>query len=171
MLYGTPISAASSRALFEMHKLNLKTRRITMNQISLLLENQDVQAVDGVTFDRLNPITGDVATRASAAQIADAKRAADAAAAAFPAWSSTGPSLRRKILLKAADELEARAGQFVQLMATETGATAGWAGFNVSLAAGMLREAAAMTTQISGEIISSCKTRCLAMTVRRAAGA
>ena len=74
-----------------------------MNQISLLLENQDVQAVDGVTFDRLNPITGEVATRASAAQIADAKRAADAAAAAFPAWSSTGPTLRRKILLKAAD--------------------------------------------------------------------
>ena len=29
-----------------------------MNQINLLLENQDVQAVDGVTFDRLDPITG-----------------------------------------------------------------------------------------------------------------
>ena len=141
-----------------------------MNQISLLLENQDVQAVDGVTFDRLNPITGDVATRASAAQIADAKRAADAAAAAFPAWSSTGPSLRRMILLKAADELEARAGQFVELMATETGATAGWAGFNVGLAAGMLREAAAMTTQISGEIIPSDKPGCLAMAVRQPAG-
>ena len=44
-----------------------------MNQISLLLENQDVEAVDGVTFDRLDPITGDVATRAAAAQIADAQ--------------------------------------------------------------------------------------------------
>ena len=42
-----------------------------MNQINLLLENQDVQAVDGVTFDRLNPVTGDVATRAAAAKIAD----------------------------------------------------------------------------------------------------
>ena len=57
-----------------------------MNQISLLLENKDVQAVDGVTFDRLNPITGAVATRAAAAQVSDAKRAADAAAAAFPSW-------------------------------------------------------------------------------------
>jgi acyl-CoA reductase-like NAD-dependent aldehyde dehydrogenase len=73
-------------------------------------------------------------------------------------------------LLKAADELEARAGQFVELMATETGATAGWAGFNVSLAAGMLREAAAMTTQISGEIIPSDKPGCLAMAVRQPAG-
>jgi acyl-CoA reductase-like NAD-dependent aldehyde dehydrogenase len=64
-----------------MHEPNLKPGGYAMNQISLLLENRDVQAVDGVTFDRLNPVTGDVATRASAAQIADAKRAADAAAA------------------------------------------------------------------------------------------
>ena len=141
-----------------------------MNQINLLLENQDVQAVNGVTFDRLDPITGEVATRASAAQIADAKRAADAAAAAFPGWAATGPSLRRKILLKAADELEAKASQFVALMATETGATAGWAGFNVMLAAGMLREAAAMTTQISGEVIPSDKPGCIAMAMRQPAG-
>ena len=45
-----------------------------MNQISLLLENQDVEAIDGVTFDRLNPITGEVATRAAAA--ADRRRQA-----------------------------------------------------------------------------------------------
>jgi acyl-CoA reductase-like NAD-dependent aldehyde dehydrogenase len=141
-----------------------------MNQISLLLENQDVEAVNGVTFDRLNPITGDVATRAAAGQIADAKRAADAAAAAFPAWSSTGPSQRRMILLKAADILASKTAQFVALMAEETGATAGWAGFNVHLAAGMLREAASMTTQISGEVIPSDKPGCIAMAIRQPAG-
>jgi acyl-CoA reductase-like NAD-dependent aldehyde dehydrogenase len=79
-----------------------------MNQISLLLENKDVQAVDGVTFDRLNPVTGDIATRAAAAQIEDATRAADAAAAAFPSWSATGPNQRRAILLKAADVWRAK---------------------------------------------------------------
>lgn len=141
-----------------------------MNQINLLLENQDVQAVDGVTFDRLDPLTGDVATRAAAAQIADATRAADAAAAAFPAWSATGPGARRKILLKAADVLEANTPKFIELMATETGATAGWAGFNVMLAAGMLREAAAMTTQIAGEVIPSDKPGCLSMAIRQPAG-
>jgi acyl-CoA reductase-like NAD-dependent aldehyde dehydrogenase len=141
-----------------------------MNQISLLLENRDVEAVDGVTFDRLDPISGAVATRAAAAQIADALRAADAAAAAFPAWSSTGPALRRKILLKAADALEAKTAQFIALMASETGATAGWAGFNVGLAANMLREAASMTTQIAGEVIPSDKPGCIAMAVRQPAG-
>ena len=144
--------------------------KIAMNQINLLLENQDVEAIDGVTFERLNPMTGEVATRAAAAKIADVKRAADAAAAAFPAWSATGPSQRRMILLKAADVLASKAPQFIELMAAETGSTAGWAGFNVHLAAGMLREAASMTTQISGEVIPSDKPGCIAMAIRQPAG-
>ncbi|MBI5261997.1 MAG: aldehyde dehydrogenase [Bradyrhizobium sp.] len=141
-----------------------------MHQIALLLDSKDVSAANGATFDRLDPITGNVASRAAAAQVADVRRAADAAAAAFPAWSATGPSARRSILLKAADLLQAKAPQFAELMAVETGATAGWAGFNVHLAAGMLREAAAMTTQISGEVIPSDKPGCIAMAVRQPAG-
>jgi len=144
--------------------------KIAMNKINLLLENQDVEAIDGVTFERLNPMTGEVATRAAAAKIADVKRAADAAAAAFPAWSATGPSARRMILLKAADVLASKTPQFIELMAAETGSTAGWAGFNVHLAAGMLREAASMTTQISGEVIPSDKPGCIAMAIRQPAG-
>src|SRR6478672_5752498 len=141
-----------------------------MYEISLLLESKDVPASNGATFDRLNPVTGDIASRAAAAQIADAKRAADTAAAAFPAWSATGPNARRAILLKAADLLASKAPQFIELMAAQTGATAGWVGFNVHLAAGMLREAAAMTTQISGEVIPSDKPGCIAMAIRQPAG-
>src|SRR6187399_2022570 len=141
-----------------------------MYEISLLLESKDVPASNGTTFDRLNPVTGDIASRAAAAQIADAKRAADTAAAAFPAWSATGPTQRRMILLEAADLLVSKTPQFVALMAEETGATAGWAGFNVHLAAGMLREAASMTTQISGEVIPSDKPGCIAMAMRQPAG-
>ncbi|MDP1585741.1 MAG: aldehyde dehydrogenase family protein, partial [Bradyrhizobium sp.] len=114
-------------------------------------------------------MTGEVATRAAAAKIADVKRAADAAAAAFLAWSATGPSQRRMILLKAADVLASKTPQFIELMAAETGSTAGWAGFNVHLAAGMLREAASMTTQISGEVIPSDKPGCIAMAIRQPA--
>ena len=55
-------------------------------------------------------------------------------------------------------------------MATEIGATAGWARFNVKLAAGMLREAASLTTQITGEIIPSDKPGCVSMAVRQPAG-
>jgi acyl-CoA reductase-like NAD-dependent aldehyde dehydrogenase len=141
-----------------------------MMDINLLIDDRDVAASTGATFDRRDPITGDVASRAAAASVADAQAAADAAAAAFPAWSKLGPNARRSVLLKAADLLEGRAAEFVNLMATEIGATAGWAQFNVKLAAGMLREAASLTTQITGEIIPSDKPGCVSMAVRQPAG-
>ncbi|MBL0405198.1 aldehyde dehydrogenase [Microvirga aerilata] len=138
--------------------------------INLLIDDRDVAASNGATFERRDPITGEVASRAAAASVADAQAAADAAAAAFPAWSKLGPNARRTVLLKAADLLEGRAAEFVALMASEIGATAGWAQFNVKLAAGMLREAASLTTQITGEIIPSDKPGCVSMAVRQPAG-
>jgi benzaldehyde dehydrogenase (NAD) len=45
-----------------------------------------------------------------------------------------------------------------------------WGGFNVFLAAGMLREAAALTTQIVGEVIPSDVPGSLAMAIRQPAG-
>jgi acyl-CoA reductase-like NAD-dependent aldehyde dehydrogenase len=138
--------------------------------INLLIDDRDIAAADGATFERRDPITGEVASRASAASPDDAKAAADAAASAFPVWSKLGPNARRMVLLKAADLLEGRAGEFVNLMATEIGATAGWAQFNVKLAAGMLREAASLTTQITGEIIPSDKPGCVSMAIRQPAG-
>jgi len=138
--------------------------------IDLLIGGRPVAAASGARFERIDPVLGGVATRAAAASVEDAARAAEAAAAAFPAWSGLGPSARRAALMKAADLLDAAAPQFVEAMTCETGATAAWAGFNVKLAAGMLREAAAMTTQISGEVIPSDKPNCLAMAIRKPAG-
>jgi benzaldehyde dehydrogenase (NAD) len=122
------------------------------------------------TFDRLNPVTGEVATTAPAASVADANAACDAAAAAFPAWSAMGPNARRALLMKAATALEAKAPQFIEAMMGEIGATQGWAGFNLMLAAGIVREAAAMTTQIGGEVIPSDKPGCIAMALREPVG-
>ena len=138
--------------------------------IALLIDGKDVAAADGATYDRHDPVSGTVATRAAAASVADANAAADAAAAAFPAWAATSPSQRRALLLNAADKLEARTDTFIQAMSAETGSTALWAGRNVTLAAEMLREAGSMTTQIGGEVIPSDKPGCLAMTIRQPAG-
>jgi benzaldehyde dehydrogenase (NAD) len=124
----------------------------------------------GSTFDRINPVTGEVASTALAATIADADAACDAAAAAFTGWSALGPNDRRSLLMKAADELEARAPRFIAAMMAEIGATQAWAGFNLKLAAGIVREAAAMTTQIGGEVIPSDKPGCLAMALREPVG-
>ncbi|MGO7420553.1 aldehyde dehydrogenase, partial [Rhizobium ruizarguesonis] len=124
----------------------------------------------GRTYDRLDPFTEKLASRAAAASLEDVAAAVDAASAAFGACSKTGPGQRRAILMKAADIMDSKVGEFTRLMIEETGSTAPWAGFNVMLAANILREAGAMTTQISGEIIPSDKPGTLAMGVRQAAG-
>ncbi len=122
------------------------------------------------TFDRLDPVTGDLATQAAAASVADAQAAADSAQAAFPAWAALGPNARRALLNKAAVALEGKAAELVDAMMGEIGATEGWARFNLMLAAGMIREAAALTTQIAGEVIPSDKPGCIALALREPAG-
>jgi len=139
--------------------------------IGFLIDGEERQAQSGATYDRNDPYTGKLATRAAAAGVADAKMAVDAAAAAFKSWSKTGPGERRALLMKAADIMDSKVGEFTRLMLEETGGTAPWAGFNVMLAANMLREAGAMTTQIAGEVIPSNNPAItLAMGIRQPAG-
>ena len=122
------------------------------------------------TFTRTNPVTGDVASTAEAMQPDDIPAIAEKAQAGFAEWSKMGPNARRAVLMKAADALEAKKDEFVAAMMGEIGATAGWAMFNLGLAAGMVREAAAITTQVQGEVIPSDKPGCLAMALREPVG-
>jgi len=141
-----------------------------MNEVSMLIGGQSSAASEGATFERLNPVTGEVASRAPAATLADADAAVAAAARAFPAWSALSPTERRLRLLKAADLMDARTGEFIAIGVAETGAMANWIGFNVHLAANMLREAAAMTSQIEGAIIPTDVPNNMSMAVRQACG-
>ncbi len=147
-----------------------RDKESTMSDSSMLINGLSVSAERNATFERRNPLDGSLATRAPAASAADAVLAVEAAAEAFKTWSQTGPSQRRTLLLKAADALEAKTPKFIEAVTAETGATGMWAGFNVTLAASMIREAASLTTQIVGEIIPSDVPGSLAMGVRQAAG-
>lgn len=102
--------------------------------------------------------------------VAHALEAARAAHDAFPAWSTAGPHARRAVLSRAADALAAAADEFVETMREETGATEGWARFNVSLASDMLREAASLTAAVRGQTIPAENSATVAMTFRVPAG-
>ena len=140
-----------------------------MFEVPLLIGGRTCAASDGRTFERRHPVTGEVVTVAAAASLEDADAAVAAAQAAFPAWAALGPGERRGRLLKAADALEASRERFLA-MAAETGAKANWYGFNVMLAANILREAAAMTTQIQGSVIPSDVPGSFAMALRQPCG-
>ena len=121
-------------------------------------------------FERINPVTNAPASSARAMTVDEACAVAARAEAAFPAWAALGPNARRAVLNGAAAALEARKEKFVEAMMAEVGATAGWAMFNLMLAVGMTREAAALTTQIGGEVIPSDKPGCLALALREPVG-
>lgn len=137
---------------------------------TLLIDNRPVMATDGATSVRHDPVTGEPATVFAAATPEDGVRAVQSAGGAFHAWSRTGPNHRREILLRAADLLEERTDSFVQTMIAETGAPMPWVRFNCRLAAGMLREAASLTTHVKGEIIPADKPGAHAFAFRRPVG-
>ena len=141
-----------------------------MFEARLLIDGTPRSAHAEATFERVSPTTRKVATRAARASVADVRAAIEAANAAFPAWSQTGPSARRELLLNAARLLREKSGEFEARMAAETGGTRGWAHFNAHVGALMLEEAAALTTQVSGQVIPSNHPGTLSFSVRQAAG-
>jgi len=136
----------------------------------LVIGGEDVPALDGRTTEDLNPYTGEVYAVVAAGGAADVTRAVDAAQQAFATWSTTSPGARRRIFLKAADILEARVDEAVALMGEEVGGVAGWAQFNVGLAAGMLRDAAASIGQPLGEVLSTETEGQLSLALREPVG-
>nr|WP_314607632.1 aldehyde dehydrogenase [uncultured Janthinobacterium sp.] len=136
----------------------------------LLSGGASYPASNAAIFERRNPATGEVATRAAAAQLDDVDKTIAAARQAFPAWAAMLPGSRRALLLKAADVMEKYRGEFVARGIAEAGGSPVWYQFNVTLAANMLREAASMTTQINGELIPSDMPGSLAMGVRQPCG-
>jgi acyl-CoA reductase-like NAD-dependent aldehyde dehydrogenase len=136
----------------------------------LLIGGEWTQASGGGTFQRIDPFTGDAVTVAAAAGRKDVQRACDAAAAAFPEWSSTPPGQRRVVLTRAADILMERAPEIASIMTQEVGGTFGWGMFNCDLASRMLREAAAQTYSVTGEVIPSDVPGALSMGVRQPVG-
>ncbi len=139
-----------------------------MEIVTLKIGDRDRRG--GKTAIRRNPVTGGDATQYAAATPEDAAAAAKAAGAAYPEWSKTGPGLRRSMLNKAAEELEKKQGEIVDAMVCETGATKGWSAFNVKLGADIFREAAAMTTQLTGETIPSNRPGTISFAIRKPVG-
>ena len=139
-------------------------------EYKMYINGEWVGAADGAVYDDLNPYTGEVFARVPAGKRADAKRAVDAAVAAFPAWSHTLPAERQALFLKAADILEKKQMEIVQILAEETGCTFGFAMFQTMFTPGLLREAAAQVHQPTGEIIPSDMPGAFYMAIRQPIG-
>jgi acyl-CoA reductase-like NAD-dependent aldehyde dehydrogenase len=119
----------------------------------LLIGGKSVPASSGKLAHDISPWDGEVYARVAAGTPADITRAADAAEAAFPAWSEMGAFERREIFLTAADVMAKRGEQAIVALARETGASRLFSQFNVALFIQVLREAAAAITRPIGELL------------------
>jgi acyl-CoA reductase-like NAD-dependent aldehyde dehydrogenase len=129
-----------------------------------------VKAGNGATFEDRNPYTGEVLAEVAAGTREDARRAVEAAQAAFRAWSQTPPAERQRIFLAAADILERRSDEVVGLLASETGCTFGFGMFQMGFVPGLLRQAAALAYSPIGQVLPSDLPGAMAMGLRRPVG-
>jgi len=131
---------------------------------------QWADAAGGTTFENRDPYTGDTVATVAAGGAEDARKAIEAAAAAFPAWSATPPAERQRVFLKAAEVLESRQDEVVGLLARETGCTFGFGMFQMHFVPGLFRQAAGAAYAPIGQLIPSDTPGRMAMGVRRPAG-
>lgn len=131
----------------------------------MLTQEQGVPIPAGADamFQRLDPVTGKVASQARAFGQADALAAANRAAAAFPGWSATTPAARRAILDRAAQLVADHEQQVRATMRAEIGATDHWLDFNLTVGRRHLQAAADLVTRVQGRVVRDPGAWSLAM--------
>jgi acyl-CoA reductase-like NAD-dependent aldehyde dehydrogenase len=139
-------------------------------EYKMYIDGEWVDALDGAVYDDYNPYTGEVFARVPAGKRTDAGRAIDAAKRAFPSWSRTLPAERQALFLKAADILEKKQMEIVEILAEETGCTFGFAMFQTMFTPGLLREAASQVHGAIGEILPGDLPGAFNMALRQPVG-
>ena len=92
-----------------------------MKALKNFVNGKYVDSKSGKTTELINPATGKAFATAPNSNEADIDAALQAAAAAFPGWRDSTPSVRQKALLKIADALEANAEKLVAIESENCG--------------------------------------------------
>src|ERR671935_2618110 len=141
----------------------------TVLEVKQFIGGEWTDAADGATFEDRDPYTGETVAVVPAGGAEDARRAIEAAQAAFPEWAATPPAARQAIFLKAAGILEGKRDEVVSMLARETGCTFGFGMFQMGFVPGLFRQAAAVPYQPMGQVIPS-DSGSFAMGIRKPVG-
>lgn len=128
---------------------------MTQNYLNYI-DGKWTAAADGATTKNINPAnTDEMIGEFALAGRADAARAVEAAAKAFPAWANTPMPKRGDILNKAATLFEARANEIAEALTREEGKTLPESKGEVARGVSLLRYYAGETMQPTGEVYPS----------------
>src|SRR5438552_10504714 len=125
----------------------------------------------GHTFEKRNPAnTDELVASFSKGSAQDIERAADAAAAALPAWSSLNAPARGNILFKAADLLERRFESIAAEMTREEGKTLPESKGEVRRSINIFRYFAGEGSRLPGMLVPSERDRVHMFAIRKPIG-
>jgi vanillin dehydrogenase len=134
-----------------------------INGRSVALEEKDATTV-------VNPANGRPVAKVFMSTPKEMTQAIDAAEAAKEQWGNTTPAEREIILIRAAEILEAKRGEIVDVLIDEAGSTFGKAQFEVSFVVNMIRASSGEARRIFGHTIPSDVPGLLSFAIRRPLG-
>lgn len=114
-------SAPSDAVVKNSQKVREFTARFAASGLSHIIGGEHVNASDNRTFTTESPTDGSVIANVPRGTAQDVDRAAQAAAAAFPAWRALSGARRRELLRAVAAGLEARAEEIALMESWDAG--------------------------------------------------
>ncbi|MEM5584708.1 aldehyde dehydrogenase [Roseibium sp. AS2] len=121
-------------------------------RVGLFINGEQVPAETRGSFERLDPTTSLVASRAASGRAADAEHMAAVAAENFSGWAALSGQKRAAVLLRARSLLPAYAERFASRMTSEMGATADWIAFNLTVATDVLTATAELAEKFNSDL-------------------
>ncbi len=96
-------------------------QRLQQVPLGHFIAGQAVRGSSQEVFDNISPVDGRVLNRVVCGNVTDVHAAASAAREAFPAWRAKGGEVRRALLHKVADAIEARREEIALIECLDTG--------------------------------------------------
>lgn len=132
---------------------------ITPPKVHLHINGRTLEIGSGGRCDHISPVTGQVQATIPLAGPQEVEQAVAAAQAAREEWRKTRPEVRRTILTKFADLIEAHIDDFARMAALDGGTPLMMGVGGVTTAVGWTRYYAGWCDKLSGELISTFDTR------------
>ena len=124
-----------------------------MKEYKLFLAGRWEETRSGSIKDDINPADGSVYARVHTAGPAEVEAAISAAVEAQPRWAALLPEERERVLLKAADHMEANLGRFAEMLIEESGSAFMKAMDEVGQTVNIVRSAASECRREYGGVI------------------
>ncbi|MET7403157.1 aldehyde dehydrogenase family protein [Dactylosporangium sp. NPDC005572] len=129
-----------------------------------------VASIGGREHTDDDPWTGRPLARVASGDADDARRAIEAAHAAFDGWAQALPVQRERVFRRAAVILERRRGELQELLAAETGCGAHFANVQLDFCQSLLEQAGSLAYAPTGQVLPSDVPGTRALAVRRPVG-